>query len=164
MSYSLQLSSLSRVFSPSAKSSDKKSLHPLILCCSKSSVQEGEQENRETEKRRIEGQARLILVERYSNGTAKRYMIDDDSQLHTFLEEPGSVRNRFQGSHITDPKLSWLPDTVKDFILPADFPGSVSDDYLEYMLLQFPTNVVAWICHTLVTSSLLQACQSNSGD
>ncbi|XP_010253866.1 PREDICTED: protein root UVB sensitive 5 isoform X2 [Nelumbo nucifera] len=34
---------------------------------------------------------------------------------------------------------------------------SVSDDYLEYMLLQFPTNVTGWICHTLVTSSLLKA-------
>lgn len=54
-------------------------------------------------------------------------------------------------------QLSWLPIIVKDFILPAGFPGSVSDDYLEYMLLQFPTNVTAWICHTLVTSSLLKA-------
>ncbi|KAF2306377.1 hypothetical protein GH714_017222 [Hevea brasiliensis] len=35
--------------------------------------------------------------------------------------------------------------------------GSVSDDYLQYMLLQFPTNVTGWICHTLVTSSLLKA-------
>jgi hypothetical protein len=33
---------------------------------------------------------------------------------------------------------------------------SVSDDYLQYMLLQFPTNVTGWICHTLVTSSLLK--------
>jgi len=40
--------------------------------------------------------------------------------------------------------------------------GSVSDDYLHYMLLQFPTNVTGWICHTLVTSSLLKACQSCS--
>ncbi|KAI3810990.1 hypothetical protein L1987_20704 [Smallanthus sonchifolius] len=37
------------------------------------------------------------------------------------------------------------------------YVGSVSDDYLEYMLLQLPTNVTAWICHTLVTSSLLKA-------
>ncbi|KAG4205211.1 hypothetical protein ERO13_A04G089800v2 [Gossypium hirsutum] len=42
-------------------------------------------------------------------------------------------------------------------MLPAGFPGSVSDDYLQYMLLQFPTNVTGWICHTLVTSSLLKA-------
>ncbi|CAJ2670726.1 protein root UVB sensitive 5 isoform X3 [Trifolium pratense] len=46
---------------------------------------------------------------------------------------------------------------IKDFILPAGFPGSVSDDYLQYMLLQFPTNVTGWICHTIVTSSLLKA-------
>ncbi|KAL7219821.1 hypothetical protein ACSBR2_012813 [Camellia fascicularis] len=40
---------------------------------------------------------------------------------------------------------------------------SVSDDYLEYMLLQFPTNVIRWICHTLVTLSLLKEGQSNPG-
>lgn len=34
--------------------------------------------------------------------------------------------------------------------------GSVSDDYLEYMLWQLPTNVTGWICHTLVTSTLLK--------
>ncbi|KAL7611478.1 protein root UVB sensitive 5-like [Lactuca sativa] len=54
-------------------------------------------------------------------------------------------------------ELPWLPDIVKDFVLPTGFPGSVSNDYLEYMLLQFPTNVTGWICHTLVTSSLLKA-------
>ncbi|PKA54588.1 glutamate N-acetyltransferase / amino-acid N-acetyltransferase [Apostasia shenzhenica] len=53
--------------------------------------------------------------------------------------------------------LSFLPKTFKDFFLPAGFPASVSDDYLDYMLLQFPTNVTGWICHTLVTSSLLKA-------
>ncbi|XP_022640388.1 protein root UVB sensitive 5 isoform X1 [Vigna radiata var. radiata] len=95
--------------------------------------------------------SRVILVERYSNG--------DDSQLQTFLVDDGrSTRaKRFQDSHSPDEKLLWLPDTIKDFILPAGFPGSVSDDYLHYMLLQFPTNVTGWICHTLVTSSLLKA-------
>lgn len=38
--------------------------------------------------------------------------------------------------------------------------GSVSDDYLDYMLWQFPTNVTGWICNVLVTSSLLKACPS----
>ncbi|KAK2656823.1 hypothetical protein Ddye_009875 [Dipteronia dyeriana] len=47
--------------------------------------------------------------------------------------------------------------TVKDFMFPAGFPESVSEDYLQHMLLQFPANVTAWICHTLVTSSLLKA-------
>ncbi|XP_022640391.1 protein root UVB sensitive 5 isoform X6 [Vigna radiata var. radiata] len=103
--------------------------------------------------------SRVILVERYSNGTAKRYVLGDDSQLQTFLVDDGrSTRaKRFQDSHSPDEKLLWLPDTIKDFILPAGFPGSVSDDYLHYMLLQFPTNVTGWICHTLVTSSLLKA-------
>lgn len=35
--------------------------------------------------------------------------------------------------------------------------GSVSDDYLDYMLWQFPTNVTGWMCNVLVTSSLLKA-------
>ncbi|KAL5161994.1 Protein root UVB sensitive 5 [Glycine soja] len=94
--------------------------------------------------------SRVILVERYSNG--------DDSQLQAFLvEEDRSTPNRFQDSHSSDESLSWLPEIIKDFVLPAGFPGSVSDDYLDYMLLQFPTNVTGWICHTLVTSSLLKA-------
>lgn len=33
---------------------------------------------------------------------------------------------------------------------------TVSNDYLTYMLWQFPTNVTGWICSTLVTSSLLK--------
>ncbi|KAL2569793.1 hypothetical protein AAZV13_18G149500 [Glycine max] len=102
--------------------------------------------------------SRVIQVERYSNGTAKRCVLGDDLQLQTFLvEEDTSTPKRFQDSYSPDESLSWLPDTIKDFILPAGFPGSVSDDYLDYMLLQFPTNVTGWICHTLVTSSLLKA-------
>lgn len=52
---------------------------------------------------------------------------------------------------------SLIPQAILDFVLPAGFPGSVSADYLDYMLLQFPTNVTGWICHVLVTSSLLKA-------
>nr|GEU68849.1 hypothetical protein [Tanacetum cinerariifolium] len=94
-------------------------------------------------------------------------MLDDEFHLTTFLED----ESKSNGFSIKE--LPWLPDIVKDFVLPAGYPGykqqflphfhsewwsrSVSDDYLEYMLLQFPTNVTAWICHTLVTSSLLKA-------
>jgi len=54
-----------------------------------------------------------------------RYVLGDDSQLQTFLVDDGrSTRpNRFQDSHSSDERLSWLPDTIKDFILPAGFPG-----------------------------------------
>lgn len=100
----------------------------------------------------------MILVERYGNGTAKRYVVDDELKVQTFIEEERSlVSDNSESSHFSNSTLSWLPDIVKDFIFPAGFPGSVSDDYLSYMLLQFPTNVTAWICHTLVTSSLLKA-------
>ena len=40
--------------------------------------------------------------------------------------------------------------------------GSVSDDYLDYMLWQFPTNVTGWMCNVLVTSSLLKASHLSS--
>lgn len=97
-----------------------------------------------------------LLLERYDNGTTKRYILDDGSRIQIVMEEHGSVMNGLQEEK-PDEELSWLPNIVKNFILPAGFPGSVSDDYLDYMLLQFPTNVTAWVCHALVTSSLLKA-------
>ncbi|KAI4353342.1 hypothetical protein L6164_002300 [Bauhinia variegata] len=116
------------------------------------------QEDGEADNGRVEDLSKVILVERYSDGTSKRYILDDNSQLLTLLvEEDRHVSKRFQHSHSLDKRISWLPDIVTDFILPAGFPGSVSDDYLHYMLLQFPTNVTAWICHAIVTSSLLKA-------
>ncbi|KAL0309963.1 UNVERIFIED_CONTAM: protein root UVB sensitive 5 [Sesamum radiatum] len=106
-----------------------------------------------------DGDAHLILLEKYGNGTSKRYVVEGDSQIRTILEEPLPGTKVLQDSYSmgTDKALTWLPKVIKDFVLPAGFPDSVSDDYLEYILLQFPTNVTGWICHTLVTSSLLQA-------
>lgn len=56
-----------------------------------------------------------------------RYMVDEDSQLRTFLEENESGSIWVQSSKFSNKELSWLPDIVKDFILPAGFPG---DDHL----------------------------------
>ncbi|XP_022966620.1 protein root UVB sensitive 5 isoform X1 [Cucurbita maxima] len=103
-------------------------------------------------------QRRVILVEKYGNSAVKKYCLDDNLQLQTFLDEQTSSTSKgFEGSQFSETRLSWLPDVIKDFILPSGFPESVSDDYLQYMILQFPTNVTGWICHTLVTSSLLKA-------
>ncbi|WOL14951.1 protein root UVB sensitive 5 [Canna indica] len=99
---------------------------------------------------------RSLLVERYQDGTAKRYFLDDSSQLLTSSDEYTSLTGGVQEQEKFS-EFSLIPSTLKDFILPAGFPGSVSDDYLDYMLLQFPTNITGWICHTLVTSSLLKA-------
>ncbi|CAA7406429.1 unnamed protein product [Spirodela intermedia] len=99
---------------------------------------------------------RVLLVERYENGAAKRYTLDCDSRLHTSWATGGFPEDTREGRRPST-ELSWLPDSLRSFILPEGFPGSVSDDYLEYMLLQFPTNVTGWVCHTLVTSSLLKA-------
>ncbi|KAJ6913289.1 hypothetical protein NC651_015717 [Populus alba x Populus x berolinensis] len=153
MSYPLQLSSPGLAFESSKTRARKKAHHFQTLCCS--SLQHPSlQEKPDNE---------VILLERYGNGTAKRYTLDDAVQLQGFLEKNGSENHSFEDSRLSEAGLSWLPDILKDFILPAGFPGSVSDDYLQYMVLQFPTNITGWICHTLVTSSLLKACQSNSG-
>ncbi|KAG6771666.1 hypothetical protein POTOM_023048 [Populus tomentosa] len=153
MSYPLQLSSPGLAFESSKTRTTKKAHHFQTLCCS--SLQHPSlQEKSDNE---------VILLERYGNGTAKRYTLDDAVQLQGFLEKNGSENHSFEDSRLSEAGLSWLPDILKDFILPAGFPGSVSDDYLQYMVLQFPTNITGWICHTLVTSSLLKACQSNSG-
>ncbi|KAL6626705.1 hypothetical protein ACP70R_030431 [Stipagrostis hirtigluma subsp. patula] len=96
---------------------------------------------------------RPLLVERYRDGVAKRYILDGDSKLQVNWEKHESHFNTAKD----DNAGSLLPQAISDFILPAGFPGSVSDDYLEYMLLQFPTNVTGWICHVLVTSSLLKS-------
>ncbi|RVW44539.1 Protein root UVB sensitive 5 [Vitis vinifera] len=73
----------------------------------------------------------VILLEKYNNGTAKRFILDDDIQIQTFLEEEGSKTERVQGSSFSDTQLSWLPIIVKDFILPAGFPVFLFYAYME---------------------------------
>ncbi|KAL3654923.1 hypothetical protein CASFOL_000709 [Castilleja foliolosa] len=103
-----------------------------------------------------ENEAHMILLEKYGNGTSKRYIVENDYQIRTILKESMPETN-VSFTVENSMSLYWLPKVIRDFILPAGFPDSVSDDYLEYMLFQFPTNVTGWICHTLVTSSLLKA-------
>ncbi|KAI3474203.1 hypothetical protein Pfo_028991 [Paulownia fortunei] len=133
-----------------------------ILCNSSLPHSAGAEDSQSLKK---ESEAQLVLLEKYGNGTSKRYVVETDSQIRTILEERMPETNVLRDLRTveTDMDLSWLPKGIKDFILPAGFPDSVSDDYLEYILLQFPTNVTGWICHTLVTSSLLKALGSFSG-
>ncbi|KAL6847882.1 hypothetical protein ACP4OV_022010 [Aristida adscensionis] len=97
--------------------------------------------------------ARPLLVERYRDGVTKRYIWDGNSKLQVRSEKHKSHVNTVEDDNANP----FVSQAIKDFVLPAGFPGSVSDDYLDYMLLQFPTNVTGWICHVLVTSSLLKA-------
>ncbi|XP_074270538.1 protein root UVB sensitive 5 isoform X2 [Silene latifolia] len=120
-------------------------------CCLSSKFPENQDNSLDGEK----GSSPLILVERYSNGTAKRYVWGEEFSKQTLIDQQ-SVDDKLRTPDYAT-NLQWLPDDIKDFILPAGFPGSVSDDYLEYMLWQFPTNVTGWMCHALVTSSLLKA-------
>ncbi|KAK9716005.1 hypothetical protein RND81_06G205400 [Saponaria officinalis] len=124
----------------------------LHCCCLPSQIPQNEDSSLSGE----DDSSPLILVERYSNGTAKRYVLAEEFSKQTFFDEQSTEAYK---AHAPDSAadLHWLPDEIKDFILPAGFPGSVTDDYLEYMLWQFPTNVTGWICHALVTSSLLKA-------
>ncbi|KAL5550419.1 hypothetical protein UlMin_000595 [Ulmus minor] len=154
MACSLQLSACGFEYSKRIGSRRARCLQIVCSCPQDNLRNEGDNQDNHG---RSEGQSNVILVERYGNGTAKRYVINDDLQLQTFLEERRMTSKKSQGLGFSNTFLYWLPDIVKDFILPAGFPGSVSDDYLRYMLLQFPTNVTGWICHTIVTSSLLKA-------
>ncbi|MCL7050117.1 hypothetical protein MKW94_027152 [Papaver nudicaule] len=151
MSYTLQQFFPNFALNPSSKRT--RSIISFQIHCSSGFSKE--------EKNGFDEQSDVVLVERYRNGTAKRYVIDGNSKVQTFLEERKPVTNESQFSSSSsssfNTKVSWLPDGIKVFILPSGFPGSVSDDYLEYMLLQLPTNVTGWICSILVTSSLLKA-------
>ncbi|KAL5991459.1 hypothetical protein ACLOJK_012368 [Asimina triloba] len=67
---------------------------------------------------------RTLLVERYYNGTAKRYILDNDSWIQIVLEENGFTARGLQMQEAnSDVELSWVPQIVKDFIFPAGFPG-----------------------------------------
>lgn len=49
-----------------------------------------------------------------------------------------------------------IAECAMDLYLIAYFcAGSVSDDYIYFMLWQFPTNVAGWASTTIVTDSLL---------
>ncbi|KFK24653.1 hypothetical protein AALP_AA8G007700 [Arabis alpina] len=131
-----------------------------LRCCAQSSLREGDEEEEEADDTSVRAQGvASIVVERYGNGTSKRFMLDDDdSPLQGILEERETKPDdKSQFSNSSETNTLWLPDVVKDFVFPTGFPGSVSDDYLDYMLLQFPTNITGWICNVLVTSSLLKA-------
>ncbi|ESR42607.1 hypothetical protein CICLE_v10013484mg [Citrus x clementina] len=156
MSCALQLTVPTRAIESSRKKAGNRARCLQIRCAfTQSNLSEEEDE---AGNGRAQSQQHVVLVERYGNGTARRFILDDEWQVQTFDADHDPTKDtRLQGSQISDTSLSWLPNVVKDFLLPAGFPGSVSDDYLGYMLLQFPTNVTGWICHAIVTSSLLKA-------
>lgn len=134
-------------------SSDSRFRHPHTLRCSQK-PELGQQDVGCSEER-------LLLVERYKDGTSRRYITNNKSQLQIMWNRDTSPNTRSDREEEEKDQflmlIKFLPNSFKDFILPAGFPESVSDDYLDYMLLQFPTNVTGWLCHTLVTSSLLKA-------
>ncbi|GAY62887.1 hypothetical protein CUMW_221360 [Citrus unshiu] len=148
MSCALQFSVPTRAIESSRKKAGNRARCLQIRCAfTQSNLSEEEDE---AGNGRAQSQQHVVLVERYGNGTARRFILDDEWQVQTFDADHDPTKDtRLQGSQISDTSLSWLPNVVKDFLLPAGFPGSVSDDYLGYMLLQFPTNVTGWICHAI---------------
>jgi hypothetical protein len=148
MSYPLQLSFPGLAFESSKTCTRKKAHHFQTLCCS--SLQHPSlQEKPDNE---------VILLERYGNGTAKRYTLDDAVQLQGFLEKNGSENRSFEESRLSEAGLSWLPDIVKDFILPAGFPGHHSITPLLLLLLLFFFHVIA-----LFLTLLLSKCRVGFG-
>ncbi|KAH9736496.1 protein root UVB sensitive 5 [Citrus sinensis] len=139
MSCALQLSVPTRAIESSRKKAGNRARCLQIRCAfTQSNLSEEEDE---AGNGRAQSQQHVVLVERYGNGTARRFILDDEWQVQTFDADHDPTKDtRLQGSQFSDTNLSWLPNVVKDFLLPAGFPGSVSDDYLGYMLLQFPTN------------------------
>ncbi|KAH9672907.1 protein root UVB sensitive 5 [Citrus sinensis] len=139
MSCALQFSVPTRAIESSRKKAGNRARCLQIRCAfTQSNLSEEEDE---AGNGRAQSQQHVVLVERYGNGTARRFILDDEWQVQTFdADHDPTTDTRLQGSQFSDTNLSWLPSVVKDFLLPAGFPGSVSDDYLGYMLLQFPTN------------------------
>lgn len=52
-----------------------------------------------------------------------RYVLDNDSQIKSFLEEHAPEVSRSQDLNVSDLELPWLPKVIKDFVLPAGYPG-----------------------------------------
>nr|GMD44960.1 protein root UVB sensitive 5 isoform X1 [Ipomoea batatas] len=132
--------------SPRRSDSTLERLGSFKLFCissrSGSDLHSGEAKQDSIHHQREKDEARVILVEKYGNGTLKRYVLDNDSQIKSFLEEHAPEVSGSQDLNVSELELPWLPKVIKDFVLPAGYPDTVSDDYLEYMLLQFPTNAV----------------------
>ncbi|KAL3680290.1 hypothetical protein R1sor_023246 [Riccia sorocarpa] len=91
---------------------------------------------------------RPFAEEKFGGDRIRRYWLDEETGAVRVEEEQedGAKGGKSRGKQI-----------LAGFIFPAGFPDSVSPDYLNYILWQFPTNVTGWICSTLVTSSLFKA-------
>ncbi|KAG6556203.1 hypothetical protein Mapa_002144 [Marchantia paleacea] len=97
-----------------------------------------------------------VAEERFGGDRVRRYWLDEATGALR-VEEEKFVDRGAAAAAAGGRSRSRAGQVVVDFILPAGFPDSVSVDYLEYMLWQFPTHVTGWICSTLVTSSLFKA-------
>lgn len=102
-----------------------------------------------------------MLHEKRNGQLMSRYWADEQSLAVSKEETDTSDSESVAGKSLEDQGSLGLPIRVpqylRTFVLPSGFPDTVSNDYLTYMLWQFPTNVTGWICSTLVTSSLLKA-------
>ncbi|KAJ8444867.1 hypothetical protein Cgig2_029798 [Carnegiea gigantea] len=81
-------------------------------------------DNSETAESLTEGEkslSPLILVERYSNGSTKRYIFHGESSKETFQVQQKIITDEPHKPDYTT-GLTWLPMNIKDFILPAGFP------------------------------------------
>jgi len=104
-----------------------------------------------------------VMEEKLGPERVRRYWLNQEAPGKLKCEVTSNLENAVPAIlRGNDWKLAWilpylLPQAFLNFILPAGFPGSVSDDYIYYMLWQFPSLVTGWASNTIVTSSLLKA-------
>ncbi|KAH8951262.1 hypothetical protein BDL97_09G018000 [Sphagnum fallax] len=104
-----------------------------------------------------------VMEEKLGPERVRRYWLNQEAPGKLKCEVTSNLENAVPVNLTgNDWKLAWilpylLPQAFLNFILPAGFPGSVSDDYIYYMLWQFPSLVTGWASNTIVTSSLLKA-------
>ncbi|CAN1853688.1 hypothetical protein LINPERHAP1_LOCUS41111 [Linum perenne] len=118
MTHSLRLSFPSSAFQSSTSSLRRRAPGFRFPCFSTQTNSEDES---------IPCRKQSILVERYSNGAIKRYILDDGSGVRSSFEEDLVTDYELQGSFEGEGKeRPWpLPRVVADFVLPAGYPGAL---------------------------------------
>lgn len=74
-----------------------------------------------------------------------RYILDGETSKETLFEQCNTVNDKLHNPDFVT-NLNWLPESIKDFILPAGFPGSnsISSSFLKLYALFFRTFLSCW--------------------
>ncbi|CAI0424214.1 unnamed protein product [Linum tenue] len=109
-----------------------------------SNPQDPAEEEENFGKESVRRRKQSILVERYSNGAIKRYILDDEVGVRISLTED-VANNNFGALDSSVPETkrpSVLPQFVADFVLPAGFPAT-SNEILQGVGVGYSTGTAA---------------------